>query len=394
MTSFFGYSGFDLDLPQILRAENASLYDSQGNRYVDMESGVWCAGIGHGHPLVIQALTGQAKQICHTGYCYSAPVVEQAAAEVLKTSGLTGGKCAFLCSGSEAVEYMVRVFRQVDHRPYLMAFADSYFGAYGDAHRKSSDEWFVFDWGGCATCGPDQACGPDCPEWRKIPFPEIGGFLFEPGSSAGLVRFPPSKLVSAVSEQIKQNHGWLVVNEVTTGMGRTGEWFGFSHYGLTPDAVALGKGLGNGYPVSAALISPRLVASLGNEPVKYAQSHQNDPLGAAVALAVIRAIKEEDLITRGRQSSQVLLEGLAAIKKATGKIKEIRGRGLMVAVELTGGPDAAFTRQVRRGLLEKGYIVAQRPGLNTIRLDPALTIETADLNGFLAAFEQVLQQQA
>ncbi|MCF8032465.1 MAG: aminotransferase class III-fold pyridoxal phosphate-dependent enzyme [Desulfarculaceae bacterium] len=393
MTNLLGYPGFNLDLPQIVRAENTWLYDAQGKRYVDLESGLWCAGIGHGHPRVIEALTRQAGQICHAGYSYNAPVVDEAAAEVLETSGLAGGKCIFLCSGSEAVEFSIRAVRQAASQPLLLTFTDSYFGAYGDAHRKSGDEWFLFDWADCAGCPLDRVCGPDCPAWQKIPLSKIGGFLFEPGSSSGLVRFPPSKLVAALAAQMKKNGGWLLVNEVTTGLGRTGEWFGYQHYGLAPDVVALGKGLGNGYPVSAALLSPGLLARLEANPVHYAQSHQNDPLGAAVALAVVRAIKEEGLIARGREISRLLLEGLADIKQATGKIREIRGRGLMVAVELTGDKDAASTARARRGLLARGYIVAQRPGLNVIRLDPALTMERAEIAGFLSALQQVLEQE-
>ncbi|MCB2226824.1 MAG: aminotransferase class III-fold pyridoxal phosphate-dependent enzyme [Desulfarculaceae bacterium] len=392
MTSLLGYPGFSLDLPPIVRAENACVYDAEGKRYVDLESGIWCTGMGHRHPRVVQALTRQAGRIWHAGYSYNSPVVDEAARELLELTAHAGGKCIFLCSGSEAVEYSTRAVRQVIRRPLILTFTDSYFGAYGDAHRKSGDEWFLFDWGDCARCAPDRVCGPDCPAWQKIPFPEIGGFLFEPGSSSGLVRFPPSKLVNALAGQVKQNNGWLMVNEVTTGLGRTGEWFGYNHYGLTPDAVALGKGLGNGYPVSAALLSPDLSSALEEDPVHYAQSHQNDPLGAAVALAVLRALKEEDLIARGRGISRLLLEGLAAVKEATGKIREIRGRGLMVAVELDGDKDAAFTAQVRRGLLDKGYIVAQRPGMNVIRLDPALTIEEAEITGFLSALQQVLEQ--
>ena len=390
MNKTFGYPGFALDLPRIVKAENAYLYDDAGKRYVDMESGIWCTGIGHSHPRVIEALTRQAGRICHAGYSYSAPVVREAAAELLQTSGLVDGKCMFLCSGSEAVEFILQVVRQVSRRRLLMAFADSYFGAYGDAHRKSADDWFLFDWTDCAQCPPDRACGPDCAAWREVPFSEINGFLLEPGSSSGLVRFAPAKLVTALAARIKQDNGWLLVNEVTTGMGRTGEWFGFNHYGLSPDAVALGKGLGNGYPVSAALVSARLNAGMSEEALHYAQSHQNDPLGAAVALAVLRCIKEDNLITRGRDLSRALLAGLADIAESTGKIKGIRARGLMIALELAGDPEAAYTARARQALLDQGFIVAQRPGLNVIRLDPALTMEMTDLKDFLSALAQVL----
>jgi acetylornithine aminotransferase len=374
-------------LPDIVRADNCHLFDVDGKRYVDLESGVWCTSVGHCNPRVLRAIGEQAARIGHTGYAYGSSVVDATAEEVLSRLGFDGGGCVFLCSGSEAVEYGVRVQQGFASRPLLMTMADSYFGAYGSAKTRDESEWFSFDW---TACG-DGGCDEGCEHWAEIPFDRIGGFVFEPGSSSGLVRFPSDNLVRAIVRTVRESGGLVLVNEVTTGLGRTGMWFGYEHYGIAPDIVALGKGLGNGYPVAVSAFTPGVVDRMGGETPHYAQSHQNDPLGAAVVREVIRVIDEEGLIARARELGAFLLEGLEGIRKRTGQIREVRGRGLMVAVELNDDPDASLTARVQPELVRRGFVVARRPGLNVLRLDPALTIERRDLGSFLATFEKVLR---
>ncbi len=392
MTHLLWYPGHELLLRDIVRAENCHLFDSQGRRYVDLESGVWCTSIGHGNPRVLQAIADQAARINHAGFSYSSGIVETTAQEILSLIGLEDGMCVFLCSGSEAVEYGVRVAQSVIARPLLMAMTDSYFGAYGSASRKQVDEWFCFDWLACAACQHSNECDERCDHWAAIPYHRIGGFLFEPGSSSGLVRFPPERLIRNIVRTIKENDGLVLVNEVTTGVGRTGKWFGYQHYGISPDIVALGKGIGNGYPVSVTALAPGVINRLGDRPVKYAQSHQNDPLGAAVVREVVRFIHEQGLIERSQTIAATLLSGLVSIKSRTDRIKEIRARGLMIALELEDGPDASLTIQTHRELVRRGFVLGRRPGVNVLRLDPALTIDSKDIEAFLRTLEDVLRE--
>lgn len=392
MSHVIWYPGQELILGEIVRAENCHLFDSRGRRYVDLESGVWCASVGHGHPRVLRALTEQASRIVHTGFGYSSAVVEDAAREVLSLLGLDGGRCVFLCSGSEAVEYGVRVAQTVAGRPLLMTMADSYFGAYGSASWKREDEWYCFDWMACDPRSGSGGCREGCEHWAVIPFDRIGGFLFEPGSSSGLVRFPSVDLIGSIVRAVRGNGGLILVNEVTTGVGRTGTWFGFQHYGIRPDAVAIGKGIGNGYPVSVAAFAPGVIERLGGEPLRYAQSHQNDPLGAAVVREVIRVIREEKLIERGREVAAVLTAGLRRIQERTAAIREIRARGLMVAVELADDPQTSLTIHTHRELVRRGFVVCRRPGTSVLRIDPSLTIEMKEIEDFLKALEAVLSE--
>jgi len=390
MTNIIWMSGHERLVDDMVRADNCSLYDEHGKRYVDLESGVWCTPIGHGHPETRGVMAEQADRVAHTGFCFASSVVEQAAAKVLDLHAMAGGKCVFLCSGSEAVEYGVRVAQTVSPKPRLMTMADAYFGAYGSAYRKEKEQWFLFDWMGCTDCSLTGECRPACPRWASIPFEEIGGFLFEPGSSSGLVRFPPDKLIRGIAAKIKDAGGLFLVNEVTTGVGRTGEWFGYQHYGVSPDIVAMGKGIGNGYPVSVTAVAPRVADRLADQPVPYAQSHMNDPLGAAMAHTVLTVIEKEGLIERGRDIGECLVAGLEGIRARTDVIDGLRARGLMIAVELQDDDQASRTTRCHRELVRRGYILGKRPGLNVLRLDPSLTIDEQDIEGFLETFEQVL----
>lgn len=384
MSNLFWYPGHRLLLGRIVRAENCYLYDADGKRYVDLEAGVWCASIGHGHPRIRRVIGQQLERVAHAGFNYCSEIVETAAEEILGLHGLDGGRCVFLCSGSEAVEYGVRVAQKVSDRPRLMTMADSYFGAYGSASRRTKEEWFSYDWMECAGCSAAAHRDGRCARWTAIPFDRIGGFLFEPGSSSGFVRFPPEWLIRAIVDRIKENGGLILVNEVTTGIGRTGMWFGYQHYGIAPDLVAMGKGIGNGYPVSVTAFSPGLIERFGEEPLEYAQSHQNDPLGAAVAREVIRTIRDEDLIERGRKIAALLVPGLERIASSSDRVESVRSRGLMAAVDVRDGA-------VHETLVRRGYLVGKRPGVNVLRLDPALTIERAEIEGFLAALDAVLK---
>ena len=292
----------DIVKTDFVRGDNCYLYDEQGRRYVDLESGIWCTALGHSQPRLSQVIAQQAAKLMHLGTRYPNAIVEEAALALLDIVQIRDGKCTFLSSGSEAVEFGAQTIRRVSGKDLLLTFSNSYLAAYGSAGRKQAGEWYLFDWNAC----PDTA---HC--IAEIPFEKIGGFVFEPGGSgSGFVRFPPHALVQELAGKVKQAGGLVMSNEVTAGMGRTGKWFGFQHYDIQPDIVALGKGLGNGYPVSAVVMRREVAEKLEATGLRYAQSHQNDPLGCSVAKEVIAILKEENLIERGAKLGAYFLTGL------------------------------------------------------------------------------------
>ena len=374
----------DIVKTDFVRGENCYLYDTQGRRYVDFESGIWCTALGHGHPRINRVIESQLAKLTHLGTRYPNAVVEEAMLAVMEIVGLAGGKGVFLSSGSEAVEFGAQAARRITGRNLLLTTANAYLAAYGSAGRKSLDEWHVFDWQ--AAAGMDLAAAMD-----HIPFERLGGFVFEPGGSGmAFVQFPPQSLIQAIVQRIQQAGGLVVANEVTAGMGRTGRWFGFQHYAIQPDIVALGKGLGNGYPVSAVVLRREAAEALERSGFRYAQSHQNDPLGSVVAKEVIRVLREEQWIERGAAVGAQLLAGLQRLAEKFTVVKEARGRGMLLGLELW--PHATFSVETAyQALLARGCLVGYYPAGNLLRFDPALTIGAEEIRYLLDCLDDILQ---
>lgn len=385
MSDVLNCTGHELRLPNIVDSEGPYLFDDRRNRYLDLESGVWCTPLGHNNARVNAAISRQINSIAHAGFCFSNQIVEMAAQSVLSITGLEGGKCVFLCSGSEAIELARQICKHITRKPTTMCLHDAYLGSYSAVIHRERD-WHLFDWRECATCPDRAACRRECPKLGDIP-EGISEFVFEPGSASGFVRFPPASLIGNIVDIVRAQGGKIVVNDVTTGMGRTGAWFGYNHYRIEPDLVAIGKGLGNGYPVSALAINRETASELKGSNFKYMQSHQNDPLGAAVAHEVISVLAEEELIPRAAVLGEKLLDQLRSLSKNR-HITEVRGRGMMFAVEFA---EKAVCDRIYDQLLEKGYIVCNRGGV--FRIDPPLTIEESDFLGFVDAFRGLLAEE-
>ncbi len=385
MTHVLNCTGHELKLPNIVDSDGAYLIDDWGKRYLDLESGVWCTPLGHKNARVTAALARQVNLIAHAGFCYSNGIVEEAAESLIEITGLEGGQCVFLCSGSEAIELARQICRHVTGKPTTLCLHDAYLGSYSSATERENG-WYLFDWRECASCPQRGDCNPECPRLKDIP-DDVSEFVFEPGSASGHVRFPPAAMIRNIVRIIRAQGGKTVVNDVTTGIGRTGEWFGYNHYRIEPDLVAMGKGLGNGYPVSALVIDRNTAGELEDGGFKYSQSHQNDPLGAAVALEVIRTLTGEDLISRAAALGERFLKALQALT-ASEHIREVRGRGLMFAVEFA---ETEVGDRVYNQLLENGYIVCNRGGL--LRLDPPLVIEEEEFLEFVEVFGGLLDDE-
>lgn len=370
-------SGHDLKFPNIVRAENCDLYDSDGNKFLDLESGIWCTSVGHSNPRIHKVITEQSGKIIHNGYSYLNPELDKTAEKLLRITGINNGKCVFLCSGSEAVEFSVQMTKSFSTKPYFLTLKQSYLSAYGSSGEKHDNNWILFDW-----------INGDIID--NIDFRNITAFVFEPGSSSGLVHFPPLDLINSIVSKVRENNGIIIANEVTTGIGRTGEWFGYNHYNFIPDIVAMGKGLGNGYPVSCAAISDNVISRLDLHKFHHAQSHQNDALGAAVAAEVIDIIEGDSLLAKSRTNGEYIRSKLNQLKDKYGLIKEVRGKGLMIAVEFHNNTNESIASRINEELLKRKIILVKRPGLEVFRIDPSLTITQNDIDDFLNNLEKIM----
>jgi acetylornithine aminotransferase len=301
----------------------------------------------------------------------------------LSATKFNGGKCVFLCSGSEAIEMSRQIAKHLSGKKISMTLHDSYLGSYSSVTDRTKD-WYVFDWDRCTSCKEKNRCDPACEKLQNIP-DDIADFVFEPGSSSGFVRFPPKSLIQNIVNLIRKNKGKVIANEVTTGVGRTGKWFGFQHYDIEPDLIAIGKGIGNGYPVSVTAINQSTMDELGTKTFKYAQSHQNDPLGAAVVAEVLQFIHDHDLIRKATQNGSLFFTQLKALVDNK-IIIGVRGRGLMFAIDLL---DSKTANEIYNDLLDKGYIVGNRG--NTFRIDPPLVLSENEFERFIDTFKAIIE---
>lgn len=367
---------YHLYLPDIVKAEGCHVWDAKGKQYADLESGVWCANLGHGHPAVQAALQRQLQGVAHLGYASGALVVEQAAEALLDILGMPSGRALFLSSGSEAVEVALRMAACVTSRPLMLRFSGYYLAAYGLASGQEE---------GWIDLTMDAMAG----QLPPIPWAEVAAFVLEPGNASGTVRLPNREMVRDIAARVQAHGGLVVVDEVTCGMGRTGKWFGFQHLDIRPDIVACGKGLGNGYPVSAVGLTSSVAEGLATKEFRYAQSHQNDPLGAAVALAVIQSIRQEQLLDSVRAAEAYLAERLAVLKERHRCIREVRHLGLMFALAFSGDLPVSLDA-LHRALVHSGFITGiNRPG-QLLRLYPPLNTPYEVLDAFIETLDGLL----
>jgi acetylornithine/N-succinyldiaminopimelate aminotransferase len=376
MDSILDCTGHKLKVPNIVRSDGVYLFDADEKRYVDLESGVWCTALGHKNRRINDVIKDQVDRIIHVGFCYSSEIVDEAAKSLLKIGKFKNGKCVFLSSGSEAIEILRQISRVLSVKEQkTLTLHDAYLGSYGSVINRGRD-WYSFNWDKCDTCPKRAACDDACESLQNIP-QDVSEFIFEPGSASGFVRFPPKALIKKLDTIVRKNGGLVLANEVTTGIGRTGKWFGYQHYEIEPDMVAIGKGIGNGYPVSAAIVSHDIASKLQETSFGYMQGHQNDPLGAAVVREVIQTIIDGNLIERAQKNGVTFnaqLNSLVDGKVITG----IRGRGLMFAIDLAS---EKTTSDIYDKLIEYGYIVCNRGSF--LRIDPPLTITEKQFREFV-----------
>jgi len=185
----------------------------------------------------------------------------------------------------------------------------------------------------------------------------------------------------------------VVVNEVTTGLGRTGKWYGLDHYGIEPDIIAFGKGLGNGYPVSAVAMKKEIAQKLEKRQFRYVQSHQNDPLGCAIAVEVVKIITEDDLVNRSSRLGEGLIGHLRKLKSKFQFVKDVRGIGLMASMEFAESRDSVYVETISNKMLKRGFIIGFNPGVNLIRFFPPLTIEETEISRMAENLDAVLGSQ-
>ncbi len=414
--------GFTPQLPAFVhRGRGAVLYDVDGRRYVDLAGGVGCLAVGHAHPKVVQAVQEQVGRFLHTDYAVAPYEGYVAVCERLVAASPGPGpkKACLFNSGAEAVENAVKIARAYTGRSAVVAFEGAFHGRTYMALSLTS------------RVHPYKArFGPFVPEVYRVPYPypyrspfpdpqgtvdfcldrlqalftlhvepdRVAAVVVEPVLGEGGVVVPPPSFLPRLHEVCRRFGILLVVDEVQTGMGRTGRMWATEHVGVEPDLLVVGKSLAAGLPLSAVVGKAEVVDAVWQGGI--GGTYVGNPVSCAAALAVFRVLEEEGLLERAQVLGRRLLEAFSALRRDCPLVGEVRGLGAMVGVELVTDrasrtPAPRHTEFVLRRAEERG-VLALRAGIhrNVVRLLPPLVLEEVELQEALDGLAESLREAA
>jgi acetylornithine/LysW-gamma-L-lysine aminotransferase len=366
---------------QIVRGLGARLEDSTGNSYIDCVGGQGAANLGHGHPAILAAIQQQAAELVICPELFHNPVRAHYQAALCEAVDMPR---VFLCnSGAEAVEGAIKAARITTGRPGIVAtmrgFHGRTLGALSTTWTKTYREPFE----------------PLLPGVTHVPFNNIerlaaalddtvAAVILEPVQGEGGVHPAEPGYLRAVSDLCRANGSLLILDEVQTGFGRTGSLFAFQQEGVEPDVLCLAKSMAGGLPMGAVLLGERVGAL---PPATHGSTFGGNPLACAAGLAVLDVLHTTDLMTRARSRGAAVLDRLRdSLPGAV--VREVRGRGLLIGIELRGK-----VAPVLAGLQQRG-VLALPAGPTVLRLLPPLVISDEDLWQAVEAVEEVLSDAA
>ena len=335
-------------LPRVItKGEGCYLYDAEGNKILDMFPGWAVSAIGHCHPKVVEALRKQAGELLHIDNTfYSEP---QGQLAKLLSERAFGGKCFFCNSGAEANEAALKLARlHTAQEKYKFITAE------GSFHGRTFATM-------TATAQPKHHEGllPLLPGFVYVPFndvealekafsDEVAAVMVEPIQGEGGINLATAEYLKAIRRLCDDNGALLIFDEVTTGIGRTGKWFGYQHYDVEPDIMTMAKALGGGVAIGATMATEQVAASL--VPGKHATTFGGNALVCAAGVAVIEVIEQENLLENANQLGRYTMDKLQQLKQKHSIIDSVRGVGLMIGVQLSSPGTAIVDKCLENGL--------------------------------------------
>jgi len=401
----------------VASAKGRTVVDEDGKSYLDCFSGISVVNAGHNHPKILAAAREQMEKLVHCcSYVYHVPVVGRLAEQLATVApgGLT--KSFFSNSGAEAIEGAMRLAKQATGRREFVALGYSFHGrtigtlsVTGNQVRKKNNGPYL----------PGVAFGPApycyrCPLGLKYPecdvacahalkdvvrqqtSGDVAAFIAEPVLGEGGLVAPPPEYFSVAARIFHENGALFIVDEVQTGFGRTGKMFGIDHSpDSAPDIVAMAKGIAGGFPLGAFMAKEPVSEAM--KPGDHLSTFGGNPISCAAALANLEVIREENLLENSTRRGEELLQRLKRLEETSSRVGEVRGRGLMVGLELVKdrkskepAPDEA--KRIRATLREGGILVGVGGAFgNVVRIQPPLSITAGECDRVASALEAALR---
>jgi 2,2-dialkylglycine decarboxylase (pyruvate) len=399
----------------IVGGDGCFLIDADGRRILDLAAGQFCTILGHNHPKFVARLQEQAAKLVHLGDQYVSPEVMSAMSRLAAIAPGELNKVVLLSTGSEANECAMRIAKAVTGRTGMLGFTRGYYGISLATHNLSS----ISDHPGkhdfqpapinqfklltptCDRC-PIQKQYPSCNiacldvslDLIAHQLENIAAVIVEPIVSAGGMIIPPKDYLQKVYEATRKLGILFIADEAQTGLGRCGQWFDIQNYDIQPDILVVSKTVGNGYPAAAVVVSDSIARSLEARHFMHLSSHQNDPLAAAAVMAVIDIVEEVNLIEHSRNMGEYFMTSLRKLQQKHSIIADVRGRGLMIGIELSPDSDEAGDAAFKAALL------CERRGLHitfsyfepVLRIIPPLIITNSEIDLAVSILDDALTE--
>jgi len=356
--------------------KGAWLWDIDGNKYLDAICGIAVTGLGHAHSAVTDAICSQAKTLLHTSNLFNIHYQQLLAERLTKVANMD--RVFFSNSGAEANEAAIKIARLYGHQrninePEIIVTESSFHGrtlatlsATGNRKIQAGFEPLVK--------GFVRAPYNDLEALEKIAThsKNVVAILVEPIQGESGIRIPDDDYLTAIRKICDQNNWLMMLDEIQTGMGRSGVWFAYQHYNITPDVMTLAKGLGNGMPIGACLA--RGDAADIFKPGNHGSTFGGNPIACRTALAVVDSIEKEGLVKRAKQLGDTMLSALRSRLGKLEYVSEVRGKGLLIAIELNQPCKELASKGLKKG------IVLNITADNVVRLLPPLIITDEESN--------------
>ena len=361
------------------------VYDMSGKRYLDFLGGISVNSLGYGHPRLVHVLTEQGQRLIHCSNLFYHPYQGALAKKLVEVSGMA--KVFFTNSGTEAVEAALKIARSYgsaragNRKSVILTLKNSFHGrTFGALSITTQDKYQA----------PFRPLVPDIEVVREFTVEalerafsdRVCAFVLEPVQGEGGVFPLPESFVRAGRALCDRYDALMVADEIQCGLGRTGKYFAFEHYGVKPDVLTLAKSLAAGYPLGAVLGNARVAESL--KPGDHGTTFGGGPLACRLALEVLDIIEEEELISKVDLLGRYTIGELKKMAQRRRSIQEVRGLGLMIGIEMGDAAKKAVNRLLDRG------IITNAAHETVLRLLPPFIIEKKDVDEFLASLEAVL----
>jgi acetylornithine aminotransferase len=361
----------------LVKGTGSIVFDADGKRYIDMLGGIATNILGHSHPTVVAAVSKQVKTLSHVSNFYSHPKVIELAQILIGLTGNKESRVFFAQSGAEVNEAAIKLSRKTG-RTRIVATTGSFHGR---------------TMGSLSLTGQSSKRTPFLPllkNVKHVPFGDIkkakrainsrtAMVIVEPIMGEAGVIVPPSNYLKELREACTAHGALLVIDAVQTGMGRTGQWFGYEYSGIQPDVITVAKGLGAGLPLAAMIAVGK--SSQLFEPGDHGSTFGGNPVTTAASVAAIKWIEKNKILAKCKVDYKYIQSSLNTVPG----VREVRGAGLLIGISLNNENSSLVAQKLQ----EKGILVnAANP--NTIRIAPALTIPRKELSIFVKAFKEVM----